>query len=78
MGFVVAKESPNTPEGWTYFKDYEEIDNYKYPMNTIIADHAYQFDTKEDAAKAYWAISQYFYGYKIYELQSIRGKNYVT
>lgn len=76
MEFVVAKETKETPEGWVYFKNYEIIDDNKYPMNTIFADHAFIFDTKEEAAKAYWAISQFFFGYKIYTLNEIKGKLY--
>jgi hypothetical protein len=75
MSFIVAKKTPDTPEGWTYFKDYETIDGNKYPMNTIVSRHAHIFDTKEEAAQAYWMISHFFYGYKIYETHEVGLRN---
>jgi hypothetical protein len=65
MAFIVVKKHEGLPEEYAYFSHFDVIDNNKYPITTILKEHAYVFDTKEEAAKAYWAVSHFFLGYKI-------------
>lgn len=63
MSYIIAKENPKNPEGWTYIKNSENIESIS---TTYFKNEAYIFNTKEEASKIYWLINHYFYGYKIY------------
>jgi hypothetical protein len=75
--WVIAKENPKNPEGFSYFKKYEYAANTKYPMNTIFLEDAMWFERKSEAIPVYWEINHFFFGYKLYEINNIdRKKDY--
>lgn len=68
MSYILAKENPKNPEGWTYLRKYEydhEKDIHQFSM-TMFKTEAYEFDSKSEAAQVYWIANHNFYGYKIY------------
>ena len=79
MKFIVAKENPKSPEGWDYFRNYENQDDIEYPSTTLFVESAKIFSTREEAAMAYWKLCKFIYGYKIYNFDTtIKDKSNVS